>query len=735
MFLEWGFLNIFSTLCTCTNICSIAQWILGYNSAILETTVRWFCCIYQMSSMLHILLGLIFFVVVLLRLVKSLPADLFQGIDFAIFCLGDRCYGPDKFCAAGRKLMIRLRQLGAELYVPPGYGDDGTPGGGVFTDLDHWLQTTLLPKLPSDYRGTGVKSSINGNDLAPSPPPYRLKVLSNTDTNTKAVVVGVAEDVLEECQMPFYLESYQSFFQMQCPSSAYQYSIGQNASIQRFYHPRGNFPSQSPPLLGRVVENRLLTAANWEQSTRHICLAVNAKDNANIVKNSLPDDTPELQEQFLSSWNLDLLPYRAGDVAAILPSNSSHEVNAFINVLPMAIQQIVDHVLSIEAMDVSSTRFAGIGYRHWPRNCTLRGWLTYCADIHALPEREDLRALAPYCSIISPTGISQAEKLVALSESEHSALYVDYILREKRSWVDVLYDFDSLRDAGSQLTVEVLLGLLAPIRPRLFSIASSPTRDWIGRNSLTSCETSPPIRHNVAFSIELCVAVVEGTTRLKRGYHGLCSHYLGCLSSGRPSSIVRLWVQPGSFHGLPLSGPAGSSKEDKNCLPLLCIGAGTGIAPLRALIQEREAVLSLHLCSTLSAKADVSVEAQQSVESKQTLIFGCRKKDSDFYYKDEWATLVESGHMMLFTAFSQDQWHKVYVQQVLASEFGRENIARLIMEYGGAVYIAGGPKMARSVIDVIVESLSQHLQCEERESRKLLTKIQNQGLFSVEAWS
>ena len=47
-------------------------------------------------------------------LFKSLPHTLFSHLQFALFALGDRAYGPDAFCAAGRKLASRLMQLGAE---------------------------------------------------------------------------------------------------------------------------------------------------------------------------------------------------------------------------------------------------------------------------------------------------------------------------------------------------------------------------------------------------------------------------------------------------------------------------------------------------------------------------------------------------------------------------------------------------------------------------------------------
>ena len=44
------------------------------------------------------------------------------------------------------------------------------------------------------------------------------------------------------------------------------------------------------------------------------------------------------------------------------------------------------------------------------------------------------------------------------------------------------------------------------------------------------------------------------------------------------------------------------------------------------------------------------------------LFFGCRSQTADFFFGDEWLPLVDSGSLVLFTAFSRDQEHKVYVQ-------------------------------------------------------------------------
>ncbi len=561
-----------------------------------------------------------------------------QNIPFCIFNLGDRAYGP-LFCAAGRKWAVRLLQLGAVLQCEAGYGDDGTPNGGVWADLDVWLEQVLLKQFATKLSTSRPKREHN---------PYRLSLLSST-TGLESKKGNGTEQPDEEWQHEIFRESYQSFFHSVSPRMSYSYDNGERTLVHE----------QTRPLVAFVESNVRLTTG--EQDTRHIRFHV--------------PSFPQPKE-----WSLSALPYQAGDIACILPSNSAKEVDRFLRVLPNSFQEVADVELDI-ALDATDQTVAtiGISYPHWPNHCTLRGWLTYCADIHAIPEREDLRALSLYCSLEHPLGAEQRDKLLSLSETRGSSLYADFCLREKRSWADVIYDFDSLRAPGSLLTLEALLALLSPIRPREFSIASSPTEE----------------RQKEESAIELCVARVQGTTPLGRNYHGLCSDYLSTLS--RPGSIVRLWIRPGSFHQLPLNGPR----------PVLCIGAGTGIAPLRGLLRERRA---------LGFQYDI-------------LVFGCRKESCDYYYKNEWWPELKQ-----LTAFSRDQWHKVYVQQVLQkAEREHQLLSQHVLHQDGAIYVAGSPRMAKAVKEVLAESLVAVLG-DEKQVQRFLAQQQASGLFSVEAW-
>jgi sulfite reductase alpha subunit-like flavoprotein len=247
-----------------------------------------------------------------------------------------------------------------------------------------------------------------------------------------------------------------------------------------------------------------------------------------------------------------------------------------------------------------------------------------------------------------------------------------------------LYDFDSV-----VLSIESLIQLLPPIRPRHFSIASA-----------SSCNT-----------IELCVAVVEGVTPLGRSYRGLCSTYL---ASCQEQEELRLWIKPGSFQ-LPLEICPITKQYS---IPILCIGAGTGIAPLRSLLKER-------IQNLVATSADVC---------DSRLLFGCRKREMDFYYRSEWDELVQTIGLQLWTAFSQeeDAGKKVYVQHRMAEE--QETIIHHILVLRGAVFVAGGAKMARSVQQELLEILTKATGSTS-QSQLILKTMQRRGTYAVEAWS
>ncbi|MEO0484773.1 MAG: flavodoxin domain-containing protein [Pseudomonadota bacterium] len=201
--------------------------------------------------------------------------------------------------------------------------------------------------------------------------------------------------------------------------------------------------------------------------------------------------------------------------------------------------------------------------------------------------------------------------------------------------------YDLVAEKGA-VEAQVLADALRPLQPRLYSISSSP-KAHPGEVHLTVGE----VRYDL-----------NG-----RACKGVASTYLGDrLSAG---GMVGVYVQK-SAHFHP---PADDMR------PLIMIGPGTGIAPFRAFLEEREA---------------------RGAEGKNWLFFGDQHEACDYLYRDSIEAWQDSGLLTeLSLAWSRDRAEKVYVQTLL-EERGDEVFAWL--EEGAAIYICGDA--SRMAVDV-----------------------------------
>jgi sulfite reductase alpha subunit-like flavoprotein len=97
---------------------------------------------------------------------------------------------------------------------------------------------------------------------------------------------------------------------------------------------------------------------------------------------------------------------------------------------------------------------------------------------------------------------------------------------------------------------------------------------------------------------------------------------------------------------------------------MICIGPGTGIAPMRSLLYH-------HFSNSLE---------------QSCLIFGSRSKEKDYFYAQEWTDAIEKYPFKPITAFSRDQDQKIYVQHRII-EHG-EFIWNLVRS-GAVIYLSG----------------------------------------------
>ncbi len=192
------------------------------------------------------------------------------------------------------------------------------------------------------------------------------------------------------------------------------------------------------------------------------------------------------------------------------------------------------------------------------------------------------------------------------------------------------------------ISPQQLVDGLRPMQPRLYSISSSP-KAHPGEVHLTVGE----VRYDLNGRACKGVASTHLSERLAEG------------------GMVGVYVQKSSHFHLP---------SDDNT-PLIMIGPGTGIAPFRAFLEEREA---------------------RAATGKNWLFFGDQHADCDYLYRDSLTAWQESGLLNeLSLAWSRDGAEKIYVQTLL-EERGDEVFAWI--EAGAAIYICGDAN--RMAVDV-----------------------------------
>lgn len=230
---------------------------------------------------------------------------------------------------------------------------------------------------------------------------------------------------------------------------------------------------------------------------------------------------------------------------------------------------------------------------------------------------------------------------------------------------------DVLRIAGDDLSVEEFVGLLKPLQHRAYSISSSAL--------------AHPDR------IHLTVASVRYEKRGRiRG--GVCSTFLA-----DRSKTAKIFLQPNKSFRVPADDDA----------PMIMVGPGTGVAPFRAFLHERE---------------------QRGAGGRNWLFFGDQHRHADFVYQEELTTWQSSGLLdRLELAFSRDQAEKVYVQNRMR-EHGRELFSWL--DDGGHFYVCGdASRMAKDVDLALHDVIADHGGMDREAATEYVNKLKREKRY------
>lgn len=311
--------------------------------------------------------------------------------------------------------------------------------------------------------------------------------------------------------------------------------------------------------------------------------------------------------------------YLPGDHLGIFAENGEDHVNAIIERLPGL---NVDQLYCVQLRQVRQVGLKEIEdwITHERFACiSIREALKRCIDIMSPPTQQMLALLAEMAQMESE---KEEIKTLATDGKKYENWKGFYL----PSFLDVLMMFPSLSPSG-----EFILTQMPPLQPRYYSISSSP----LFNGTMLTCndsnrlksgkfdkirEQSEQLQQQFDYSyslIELTVAVVTFRTPSGSDRAGVCSQFLYKTGTSDPGHSVYGFIRSAPNFRMP----------DKDDVPIIMVGPGTGIAPFRSFWLQRFANQKLH---------------PQKKFGPMSLFFGCRTPQVQLY-KDEVEQMNEKG--------------------------------------------------------------------------------------------
>jgi cytochrome P450 / NADPH-cytochrome P450 reductase len=354
--------------------------------------------------------------------------------------------------------------------------------------------------------------------------------------------------------------------------------------------------------------------------------------------------------------------YATGDHIAVYARNRPELVEAVLQRLALA----PDTVLVLQGQ--------GARLRHLPLGTpvTARQLLSDFVELQDPATRNDVRALL---KVARADATRQALEAIVADSDAGRAAFAAQVAEKRVTVLDLLRAYPDIA-----LGLEGLLELCAAIRPRFYSISSTPLEN--------------------PHEATLTVGTLDAPAWSGIGqYRGFASSYLMSVQPG--DTILGFFRRP---------NPPFAPPQDPR-LPMILIGPGTGIAPLRAFVRER-----------------VAQHAAGEHVGRSLLFYGCRHREHDFFYRTELEAAAATGVISLHTAYSSDATHKHrFVQNALRAAADEVWEA---LEEGAPIYVCGDGRFMAPAVRTALIQICQVKQgiSHEAASAWLESLIQN-GLY------
>ncbi|MDO4928978.1 MAG: cytochrome P450 [Corynebacterium sp.] len=350
-----------------------------------------------------------------------------------------------------------------------------------------------------------------------------------------------------------------------------------------------------------------------------------------------------------------------------LPAGATYELGDYLDVLPQNSAAQVQRVLNRFGLAADTALTLHDAPEHLPAEQAISAWelLTNFVELAGVAGKRHIQLLAQNCPC--PPEAMALEQLAA-------ADYDVEIAAKRRSLLDLVEEYRSVNISFAEF-----LSALPPLLPRRYSIASSPQED-------PSC-------------VQLIFSLVQGPARSGRGeYAGVATSWMAGLE---PGAQIHVAVVPGK--------PEFRGEADLD-VPMLLIGAGSGIAPLRAFLIDR------------------GITAAGNTAATSHLYYGCRAPEVDLLCQEEFTPLVETNVLEQHIAFSRapeivNDTEVHYAPQLLWEQ--REQVLRLLEDPRVRIFVCGSAGgFAQDTRAVLGQIAALHYGMDESEAGAALRRFE-----------
>lgn len=384
------------------------------------------------------------------------------------------------------------------------------------------------------------------------------------------------------------------------------------------------------------------------------------------------------------------LKYSTGDHLAVWPSNSDENIKQFLKCFGLEDKE--NTVIELKALDSTYSI-------PFPSPITYGAVIRHHLEISGPISRQLFLSIAGFAP-------NEETKATLTRIGNDKQEFASTITRRKFNIADALL-FASKGKAWVDVPFEFIIENVQHLTPRYYSISSSSLseKQLINITAVVEAEVESDGRAvtgvvtNLLKNIEIEQNNTNETPVVHYDLNGPRNKF--------------------SKFKLPVHVRRSNFKLPKNTTtPVILIGPGTGVAPLRGFVRER----------VQQVKNGVNV-------GKTILFYGCRNEHDDFLYKQEWSEYasVLGDKFEMFNAFSrQDSSKKVYVQDKIVENY---KIVNELLNNGATIYVCGdASRMARDVQAAIAKIVAKDRDISQESATELVKSWKVQNRYQEDVW-